>query len=157
MDTQQFLSPDFLKFFVPLAGAVVAWAVNEWRRRLADQHAKKEERYASLLRALRGFYVVHDDGSLGDEVAEELRQLRSDFVEQVNICWLYCPDDVIRKAYAFLGTVRADVTTSGTTKASAAGDLVEAVRTDILKRKLVRSTKLVGSDFKHLAELPPNV
>lgn len=53
---QDLLSADFLKFFVPLAGAVLAWFMNERRRRAWEEYLRKEERYRALLRTLSGFY-----------------------------------------------------------------------------------------------------
>ncbi len=79
-----FLSPDLLKFFLPLVGGILAWFVNEGRRRSWEESQRKEEHYKLLLRTLQGFYVATQD-----------RALKEAFLEQVNLCWLYCPDGVI--------------------------------------------------------------
>ncbi len=57
-------SADFWKFAAPLLGAVFAWFINEWRKRLADQYQRKEANYKELLKSLRGFYVgAHHRGA----------------------------------------------------------------------------------------------
>ena len=89
-------SVDFWKFVVPLMGAVVAWFLNEWRKRIWEQYQRKEDQYKILIRCLQGFYV----GTAN-------QQMKAKFLQQLNICWLYCPDEVIKKAYAFLDTVHA--------------------------------------------------
>jgi len=135
----EFFSTDFLKFFLPLAGGVVAWFVNEWQRRSLEEYHRKEERYQELLRTLRGFYVTTQDHTLKEA-----------FLHQVNLCWLYCPDEVIQNAYKFLSTVHTGASQSDEVKEKAAGELIATIRRDLLSRAIVRKTKLSGSDFKHL-------
>lgn len=133
-------SADFWKFVIPLLGAVLAWYFNEWRKRLADQYQRKEAHYKDMLRALRGFYIG----------AENSQALRADFVNQLNLCWLYCPDEVIQKGYAFLDTVHIEQVCSNKRMEEALGAFVATVRQDLLSRNLVRKTKLEGKNFKHL-------
>ena len=133
-------SVDFWKFALPLVGAVVAWFANEWRKRIADQYQRKEANYKELLRSLRGFYV-------GANNADELK---SEFLNQLNIAWLYCPDDVIKKGYAFLDTVHTQKVSPDADKERALGVFVAAIRCDLLSRKLVRKTTLSPTDFRHL-------
>jgi len=133
-------SVEFWKFAVPLLGAVIAWFVNEWRKRVWEQYQRKEEGYKSLLRCLKGFYVETSNAS----------ELKAEFLNQLNRCWLYCPDDVILKGYAFLNTIHASNSSSDEVKEKAMGDFVASIRNDLLSRKLVKTTKLGGKDFKHL-------
>lgn len=133
-------SVDFWKFALPLLGAVIAWFANEWRKRISDQYQRKEANYKELLRSLRGFYVGASD-------ADELKR---EFLNQLNIAWLYCPDDVIKKGYAFLDTVHTQKVSPDAEKEAALGAFVAAIRCDLLSRKLVRETKLSPADFRHL-------
>jgi hypothetical protein len=133
-------SVDFWKFSAPLFGAVIAWYVNEWRKRASEQYQRKEESYKELLRCLKGFYI-------GVRNSDELK---SEFLNQLNRCWLYCPDDLIKKGYAFLATINSSNPSTDSVKEKAMGDFVAAIRKDLLSRKLVKSTKLSGGDFKHL-------
>lgn len=134
------VSVDFWKFSLPLFGAVVAWFVNEWRKRVADQCQRKEENYRELLRCLKGFYIGVDGA----------RELKLEFLNQLNRCWLYCPDEIIIKGYAFLDTVHVSGMSSDSVKELAMGEFVAAVRKDLLSRKLVNKTKLESRDFRHL-------
>ncbi len=132
-------SVDFWKFALPLLGAIVAWYANEWRKRVADQYQRKEANYKELVRALRGFY----------EGARNADELKLEFLNQLNISWLYCPDEVIHKGYAFLETVHARERRSDAEKQLAFGEFVEAIRRDLLSRSLVHSTDLTAKDFRH--------
>ena len=133
-------SVEFWKFAAPLFGAVVAWFVNEWRKRVWEQYQRKEDSYKKLVRCLNGFYVG----------ASNAAELKAEFLSQLNRCWLYCPDGVIKKGYAFLDTVHTDQLSPDEVKEKAMGDFVAAIRKDLLSRKLVRKTALEGKDFRHL-------
>ena len=133
-------SVEFWKFAAPLFGAVVAWLVNEWRKRVWEQYQRKEESYRELLRCLKGFYEGESNSS----------DLKAEFLNQLNRCWLYCPDDVILKGYEFLNTVHVSKIEAHEVKEKAMGDFVASIRVDLLSRKLVKDTKLHGKDFKHL-------
>ncbi|PSV20935.1 hypothetical protein C0W44_10430 [Photobacterium leiognathi subsp. mandapamensis] len=136
------LSIEFWKFAAPLFGAVIAWFVNEWRKRIWKQYHRKEESYKELLRCLQGFYEGTDP-----KLAKELK---SQFLMEVNKCWLYCPDDVIHKAYIFLDTVKDNQhPKTDNEKEKAVGNFVAAIRKDLLSRKVVYKTHLKENDFKH--------
>ena len=125
---------------MPLLGAVTAWFANEWRKRIADQYQRKEANYKELIKSLRGFYVG----------AANAEALKVEFLNQLNAAWLYCPDDVIKKGYTFLDTVHAKAIRTDSEKEAAMGEFVTALRNDLLSRKLVRTTSLEASNFKHL-------
>ena len=93
-------SVDFWKFSAPLFGAILAWFLNEWRKRIWEQYQRKEESYKELIRCLKGFYVGVPNS----------QELKSEFLNKLNKCWLYCPDEVILNGYAFLDTVHASNT-----------------------------------------------
>jgi len=133
-------SVEFWKFAAPLFGAVIAWFVNEWRKRVWEQYQRKEESYKELVNCLKGFYVG----------AENANELKAEFLSQLNRCWLYCPDEVIKKGYSFLDTVHTNKESSDEVKEKAMGDFVAAIRKDLLSRSLVRKTSLSSDDFRHL-------
>ena len=133
-------SVEFWKFSAPLLGAVIAWFINEWRKRVWEQYQRKEECYKELLHCLTGFYVN----------AQNATELKAAFLDQLNRCWLYCPDDVIKKGYSFLNCVHTSNISSDEIKEKTMGDFVASIRKDLLSRKLARTTKLTGKDFKHL-------
>ena len=135
-----FSSVEFWKIAGPLFGAIIAWVVNEWRKKVWEQYHRKEESYKTLLECLNGFYVGNNNAI----------ELKLEFINQLNRCWLYSPDEVILKGYIFLDTVSTDKTTTNEEKEKALGDFVASIRSDILSRKLVKETNLNGRDFKHL-------
>jgi len=136
------LSADFLKIFIPLVGAIIAWFANEWRKRGWEEYQRKEGKYQVLLKSLKGFYTSASP--------EEAKVLKQAFLEQLDLCWLYCPDEVIKKAYVFLSCVHTNIRCTDEEKEKALGDLVLAIRKDLLSRKIVRKTKLKPEDFKIL-------
>lgn len=121
-------------------GAVGAWVINEKRKRASEEYQRKEERYRELLGALRGFYITDRDP----------RAVQT-FLDQLNLCWLYCPDNVIRSAYAFVDTVSTGVLRTDEEKELAVGELVAAIRHDLVSRRIVKRTRLSAADFRHLA------
>jgi hypothetical protein len=88
-----------------LLGGIVTWALNERSKRIHEEYKWKEERYSGLIRSFRGFYV--------NLLSKELRE---GFLKQLNLCWMYCPDNVIRKAYGFLLTVHTGAESSSADK-----------------------------------------
>lgn len=137
---------EFGALFWSVVVGAAAWLANEWRRRSIDDFKRKEERYIQLLNALNGFYVGADD-----RLREKAAELKQNFIDQVKLCWLYCPDDVIRKANAFLTSVE----NSSSGKELLAGELFLAIRKDLFSIKYVAPfgwrhlTCLRPEDFKH--------
>jgi hypothetical protein len=139
----ELLSFDFLKFFLPLSGAAIAWFWNERRKRAGEEYSRKEKKYEALVEALRGFYTEAHGTSEG-------RELKTRFLQELNKSWLYCPDEVIEKAYAFITTVHTDKKHTDEEKELAVGELMVAIRKDMLSRRVVKKTQLQPADFKYL-------
>lgn len=144
MSLYEFLTPDFLKFVVPLGSAVIAWLVNEHTKRAAEDYLRKERKYESLIDSLQGFYSDVSDTPAG-------RELRTRFIAELNRCWLYCPDEVIRKAYAFLDSVTAGKAAADGVKEEALGSLMVAIRNDLLSRQPTKESSFHHKDFRNLA------
>ena len=134
------LSPDFWRIVLPALVGIILWFCNERSKRVWEQFKRKEEHYKELLRCLRGFYVSTHD-----------KELKGQFLHQVNLLWLYAPDNVIHAAYGFLDKVRMAVSYSDSEKELAVGVLVKAIRTDLLSHSIVKKTLLKAEDFHHLA------
>ena len=132
-------SVEFWKIAAPVIFAIVAWYLNENSKRKQVEYERKEENYKELLRTLRGFYVTGHDASLKEE-----------FLHQVKLCWLYAPDEVIKKAYEFLAKVKTGTTETNENKELSVGELVSAIRNDLISRKMVKKSKLKAKDFEHL-------
>jgi hypothetical protein len=61
---------DLLKFLLSVAvaiSAVIAWFVNEKRKRAWEEYQRKEARYQGLLQAMRGFYAEINDKEKKDQ------------------------------------------------------------------------------------------
>lgn len=139
----EILAPDFLKFAIPIAGAAIAWFGNESRKRSAEEYARKEERYRALIRAFRGFYT-----------ATPSQDQREAFLQELNQCWLYCPDSVIRAGYEFLESVHTAANATQQRKQELAGAFFLEIRRDLLRRRRVRGTRFSESDFRHFKANP---
>lgn len=135
----EFLSADFLKFFIPLVGAVGAWFLNERRRRAWEEYLRKEERYRELLRTLTGFYGYASDP-----------EVRRQFLEEYKRCFLYCSDEVIRAANLAMEGMVEGTQLPNDTRLERIGNLVMAIRRDLLRRTLTSRTKLTHIDFRHV-------
>ena len=135
---------DLLKIMIPIVVAVVGWLLNEYSKRQWERHKRKEERYVALVESLKGFYA-----STGQADAKGKKE---EFLKQLNLCWLYCPDEVIQKAYNFLDHVYTGVQKSDEEKEHALGQFVLEVRKDLLEKKPWRwkATMLNAQDFRNL-------
>jgi len=132
-------SIEFWKIVAPALVAIAAWCLNERSKRKWEEYKRKEESYKELLRTLRGFYVKEHDA-----------ELKNAFLHQLNLCWLYTPDEVIKRAYSFLEKVHTNISSTDEEKELAVGKLVESIRNDLLSRNIVKKTNLKAKDFKHL-------
>ncbi len=135
-----------LNILIPVIAAVivsiitlVTWYLNERSKRIHEEYKRKEEKYSELIRCLRGFYVESSD-----------KEMRTEFLNQLNLCWMYCPDEIIHKAYNFLLMVHTDKKHSGEEKEKAMGKLILAIRKDLTDNRPLRKTGLKPDDFKHL-------
>lgn len=135
-------SVEFWKIVVPAIIAISAWYLNERSKRKLDEYERKENNYKELLRTLRGFYVSGQNAALKEE-----------FLHQVRLCWLYAPDEVINKVYKFLSFVEVGATKSNEEMKLSVGELVEAIRNDLISRKIVKKSKLRAEDFKHFVSM----
>ena len=135
----EFLNPDFLKFFLPLFGAVIAWFLNARRQRAWEEYTRKEERYASLLNSLTGFYN-HAASS----------ETRKKFLDEYKNCWLYCDDKVILAINKAMSGMIDGTNIPMEKRLEQIGELVVAIREDLLRRTITKKTKLSAKDYQHI-------
>ena len=133
------MEQETINLLIPVIGAVLTffvgfgtWYLNEHSKRTLDEYKRKEEKYLELIRSLTGFY---EHSSSEDLITE--------FLDQLKLCWMYCPDEVIHKAYNFL-------TVGGEERKKATGELMLAIRKDLFSRKPLKKTSLKAEDFQHL-------
>ncbi len=136
---------DELKIVVPVVVAVVVWLLNEYSKRQWERYKRKEDRYVTLVECLKGFYENTEQ--------TDAREKKEEFLNQLALCWLYCPDAVIHEAYNFLAHVHTGVNKSDKEKEQALGAFVLAVRKDLLQERLWwwKKTKLNAQDFRNLS------
>ena len=135
-----------VNMLIPIIGAVivfvsglVTWYLNERSKRIYEEYKRKEDKYSALIRSLRGFYV--------DSLNKELQ---TEFLNQLNLCWMYCPDEVIHKAYNFLLMVHTAQKYSDEEKEKAVGELILTIRKDLISKKPLVKTNLKPEDFRYL-------
>ena len=124
---------------IAFVSGLVTWYLNERSKRIYEEYKRKEEKYSGLIRSLRGFYVDSFN-----------KELRTEFLNQLNLCWMYCPDEVIHKAYNFLLLVHTDQKHSDEEKEKAVGAIMLAIRKDLISRKPLGKTNFKPEDFRHL-------
>ena len=91
--------------------AAYTWHLNENSKRSAREYRQKEDRYTKLIEGLNV-------------------RSQKEFKNDLNLCWLYCPDDVIRLATDYYVALE-----NGTEEKieATAGELIHAIRKDALK------------------------
>ena len=139
-----FSSIDFWKILAPALIAIIAWSLNENAKSRWEQYSRKEASYRILLESTQGFY----SGTLD-------AKLRQNFLNELNKCWLYAPDDVIKNGYIFLYSVQKDSGKTEEEQKQALGEFIVSIRNDLLSRKVVKSTNLTHKDFRHLKVIGP--
>lgn len=117
------------------AGVFALWELTEAeQKRLEwDQHTRKAEIYADILKSMDGFF----------ENADRQRGKKDEVLRALRLCELYCPDDVVRAGNAFLGTVAVGANASEEEQQRA----LAAFRLG-LRRDLQPATGLAIEDFR---------
>ena len=118
-------------------GGFVLWFLNETSKRRFEDYVRREQHYAELVKALRGFHISAPD-----------LEARERFLTEVDLSWLYGSDGVVRSAYAFTEASKTGSTTEQ--RLAAAGNLVYAMRQDLLRRKPLKRSELKPDEFQIL-------
>lgn len=124
---------------VTIGAGFITWGLNERSKRRFDDYTRRETRYVELIRTLRGFHV-------GTEEPDSKKK----FLAELELCWLYGSDDVVRAGYAFLATVKTGHVSTDEQKELAVGKLALAIRRDLMRRKPLKRTKLKAAEFEIL-------
>ena len=135
---------DVVKITVPLAFTVLIWFLNaresrafEERKRMFDERKRREERYVAMLTHLKGFYSEADPMTA--------KESKDEFLSQLSMSWLNCPDSVIKACYTFLDQVRVGAEASDKDRECALAAVVSEMRQDVGV-----PTALTASDYRHL-------
>ena len=85
---------------------------------------KQEERYVAFLESLVGFSSYTNDSNAKDE-----------FINQLNLAWLYCPDHILHKCYEFTNAVHGDTQTSNNYRLRIVSELVLCLRMELYGKR----------------------
>ena len=117
---------------IGIFGSSFVWAYNEWQKRNTKLVSEKEARYRILIKYIRSF---------GNE-SQDVKKA-NDFIIELQLCWMYCPDYVIYKGNIFIACIKKN---NQSETDNAKGEFVLEMRKD-----LIRSSKLFKlNPFKHV-------
>ena len=124
-----------------IISSIIIWAFTERNKRKQELFIRKEEKYSKLIQAIKGFQSEH-----------ESKDLKQEFIDQLNLCWMYCPDSIIIKAYDFLLLLNPERERTPTSEEllKAISELILEIRKDLIVNKNLKSTSLTANDYKNL-------
>ena len=125
----------FIIGILPFVGIVLVWFLNEIFKRREERRKKQEERYVSFLESLVGFSAYTHDS-----------KAKSEFINQLNLAWLYCPDHILHKCYEFINAVHGDTQTSNDYRLQIVSELVLCFRMELYGKR----TKMKSKHFQFL-------
>lgn len=137
------LSTEILKITIPVIIVITGWYFTEQSKIRWEQYQSKKESYQELIKNLSGFSRYQLNANK-----------RQKFIDQINICWLYAPDEVIQKGYDFIRTVGdGSEKIANSEREQALSEFILTIRQDMLSRKIVKYTELKSDDFQYLRPL----
>lgn len=122
---KKIISPTSGAIYVTAVLTVTAWIVTDCQNRQYQLERWKTERYHALVESSRGFHAGADPSASWE--------LREDFLTQLDLCWVYCSDAVIRKAYQFVETVEIGQDSSDEQKERAFREFIAEIRKEIVR------------------------
>ena len=128
---------------IGILGGFSGWLYNEWQKRIAKARSEKEERYKELITLVRSF-----GGAFYD------RDKANKFILELQLCWMYCPDQVIQKGNNFLDLMKNKERPPDFQKNldMAKGELILAIRSDLIAignpLSFLKKTILKPEDFR---------
>lgn len=127
---------------ITLLGSFLIWSGTERSKRKQENYNRKEKIYAKLIESIKGFYTNSNQ-----------KELKDVFITQLNLCWLYSPDHIIRKVYAFLQMVHTNIDRpySDEEKEKALAELILEMRNDLISNNNIKDTTLEPKEFKLLS------
>lgn len=125
--------------------AIIQWNATEEAKLKEFERQRKEDAYKTIIYSLNGFYP---------EVAScltdsEVNKLRLDFSNQMDNCWLYCSDQVVKKTTALIKAVSQEADSKIQTKAR--DELIYSMR-----KEFKSDSELSIDDYVHLNPVKPN-
>ena len=122
-----------------ILGSFFTYLLAEKSKQDHEDYIRKEERYIKLISAVKGFTEQQSSS-----------ELKQEFIDQLNLCWLYCSDSVIIKGYDFLDQVTLGQNSTSEQKKEALGKFMIEIRHDLIDKRAFKETNLKPSNFKLL-------
>ncbi|MGB8656674.1 MAG: hypothetical protein WCE90_02685 [Candidatus Zixiibacteriota bacterium] len=120
----------------------ITWRLNEQSKLSYENYVRREQRFDALVSCIHGFAEQTDN-----------KEMRDKFIKELDLSWLYCSDEVILQAYKFLESVMKDSRATEEQQQKALGELMLAIRKDLIENKRLNKTNLKPSDFRLLTAL----
>lgn len=139
-------SPNLTPIIIAILGilaSLITWRWNYESRLAQENYLRREQQFAKLISCIHGFSTTASD-----------KELRERFVKELDLCWLYCSDDVIKKSYRFLESVSTGSKATEEEQQKALGEWMLSIRKDLINNRRIKETKLEGRDFKFLGANP---
>lgn len=133
-----------ITWIIGITGGILTWLYNEVQKRRIKLLSEKEKRYENLIRLLRNLGDVAENNEKGNE-----------FIVEFQLCWMYCPDEIIKKGNLFLDSMNPEIVDRNQKEIDKLkGEFIVELRKDLIKMNkpicyhFQKTTKLQHSDFK---------
>jgi hypothetical protein len=123
--------------FLTFISNIIIKEYAERKQRKSEELKLKIERYTGLIYGLRGFAFR---GVKDDELSEE-------FMHHLNLSYMYCSDEVIKKCNKLIDTINGNNTSAD--RDLAIGEILITIR----KELSYKNTSLTKEDFKNVTIL----
>jgi len=127
---------------VTVIAGLITWYLNQQSKLSYENYVRREQRFVALVSCIHGFGEQTDN-----------KEMRDKFIKELDISWLYCSDEVILRAYKFLESVMKGSNVTEEQQQKAMGELMLAIRKDLIENKKLNKTNLKPSDFRFLRAL----
>ena len=142
--TWGFANPDIGGDALPVAGSIfvagLVWFLTERSRSRTALYRRKEHRYRAILTSLGPAFFV------GQSEGEERQRARQQFLLDMQLAWLYCPDEVISVGNEFLRAMSTDAAAEERAALDTSGRaFLMSLRRDLIHTTLGPSDFFIGS------------
>lgn len=134
------LTDPIAAIIVGVLGALIAagtYYTTEQSKLEADSYSRRAERYERLVASASAFQVGAAD--LTPRIV---------FLREMDQCWLYCPDHVLRAGYRFLDSVKTGANSTEEGRAKAFAEFMVAIREDLLSGPRATESDMRTNEYR---------
>lgn len=133
---------------ITAVSAVGGWIFNTFLNANERLLTEKRQRYEKLIESIHGL-SDNDSSELGNK-----------FIIEYKLCWMYCPDEIIRKLNDLLSSMKQENNLKQEDKDRLKGELILELRKDLIKTSrythlMFIKTNLSASEFQDVRYQPP--